>query len=228
MAKVERKVRRADAAEHKVARKVARGRDHALLKTAGQAAEIGDQPPLVALNLATIAAGALLGRPRIVRTGIRMLAAHGLATGIKAAIKFRLDRTRPHSRLEGKADRLGKGQHDTHDYNSFPSGHTAGAVAVAAAIVHEHRGMAGGAYGTAAAIAGVQVPRGAHYFSDVVAGALIGWAAAKTTNAALDPLFERIEALFAKAETPPERGRANQVASAAFRSSTKSVRSHGK
>lgn len=186
MGKTKRKVRKAHKAEHRLARRVAKHRDHPLLTAAGTAAEIGDQPPLVTLNLLTIAAGAVLRRPDVVRTGVRMLVAHGLATGIKAAIKTRLDRTRPHALLEGQGDRLGKGRHDSHDFNSFPSGHTAGAVAVAAAVAHGRRDVAGAAYGTAAAIAGVQVPRGSHYVSDVVAGAAIGWLSERISRVLLD------------------------------------------
>lgn len=194
MAKAKQAVRKAHSAERKVAKRVARHREHPAWKAAGAAAELGDQPPLVALNLATIALGAVFRRPEVVRTGVRMLAAHALATGIKAAIKARLDRTRPHARLEGKGDRLGKGRHDTHDHNSFPSGHTAGAVAVAAAVARGHPELAGAAHGTAAAIAGVQVPRGSHYASDVAAGALVGWLSEKLTST----LLARGEAIAAK------------------------------
>lgn len=190
MTKTSRLARQAHDREHRLTSRLARFRDHPAVEAAGTAAELGDQPPLVALNLATVAAGLVLRRPAVVRAGLRMLAAHALATGAKAAIKARFDRTRPHSRMEGKGDKLSPGRHYTHDHNSFPSGHTAGAVAVAGAIARSRPDQTGTAYGAAAAIAGVQVPRGSHYLSDVLAGAVIGWLSERLTSAALD----RIEA----------------------------------
>lgn len=195
MGKTKRTVRKAHRVEDAVASPLTRFRNHPLVKAAGNAAEAGDQPPLVAVNLLTIGAGLLLRRPALVRTGIRMLAAHALATGIKAAIKANVDRTRPHAKLEGKRDRAEPGGHDTHDYNSFPSGHTAGAVAVAGAVTHDHPAQTAKAYGAVAAIAGVQVPRASHYASDVIAGAVIGWLSQRLASAALD----RGEALLSKA-----------------------------
>ncbi|MFN2473021.1 MAG: phosphatase PAP2 family protein, partial [Sphingomicrobium sp.] len=69
------------------------------------------------------------------------------------------------------------GRHDSSPYNSFPSGHTAGAVAVARAIGRDYPGIRVPALALAAGIAAVQVPRGKHYVSDVLAGAFIGLAA---------------------------------------------------
>ena len=197
--------RKAHDAEHRVTKRAARHREHPVLRAAGQAAELGDQPPLVAVNLLTIAAGLALRRPDVVRTGVRMLAAHALATGIKAAIKANFDRTRPHAKLAGKRDRLGPGDHNSHDHNSFPSGHTAGAVAVAAAVARDRPELGGAAYGTAAAIAGVQVPRGSHYASDVAAGALIGWLAEKLTSAALDRAGRAFRPARTAARADPDR-----------------------
>lgn len=198
MGKTKRAVGKAHRAEHRTTKVAAAARDTQLVKAAGFASEAGDQPPLVALNLATIAAGVLLRRPAVMRTGARMLAAHGLATGIKTIIKRNLDRTRPQAKLAGKPDRAGPGDHDSHDYNSFPSGHTAGAVAVAGAVARDQPKLAVPAYGAAAAIAAVQVPRGAHYASDVAAGAAIGWLSERLTNAVLD----RVETALARRFRP--------------------------
>ena len=59
----------------------------------------------------------------------------------------------------------------------FPSGHTAGAVAVARACARHYPPARAPAYAWAAGVAAAQVPRCAHYPSDVAGGALVGLAA---------------------------------------------------
>ena len=66
--------------------------------------------------------------------------------------------------------------------NSFPSGHTAGAVAVAAVIGRCYPAHRVAAYASAAAVAAIQVPRCQHYPGDLGAGALIGIAAGAMAN----------------------------------------------
>jgi hypothetical protein len=63
---------------------------------------------------------------------------------------------------------------DDGDWHSFPSGHTAGSVAVARALAGVYPEARLAAYSGAAAVALVQIPRGAHYPLDVAAGALVG------------------------------------------------------
>ena len=59
--------------------------------------------------------------------------------------------------------------------NSFPSGHTSGAFALAVSINHIYGKTAGClAYGMAVFVAGSRVNDQKHYLSDVVTGALIG------------------------------------------------------
>lgn len=165
--------------------------DTAAMKAMGFLSEIGDQPPMRALCVATIAAGAASGSPRLVRAGVKMLAAHTLATWAKDFIKLRIDRTRPRTDKDHTL-RPGKGKHK--EITSFPSGHTAGAVAVARAFAREFPEHKAAAYTTAAAVSLVQVPRTAHYPTDIGAGLLIGLAAeaglAAATSAAAGTLDE--------------------------------------
>jgi undecaprenyl-diphosphatase len=155
------------------------------VRIAGAASELADQPPLVALSLATIALGAVLRRRDVARGGVRMLAAHALATGIKTVLKTNIDRTRPVKALsEGHHIGKGTGTKDT-DLNSFPSGHTAGAVAVAQAAARDMPEIAVPARVAAAAAAAIQMPRGKHYISDVLAGAAIGLASEWAVSAAM-------------------------------------------
>ena len=168
------KVERADL---KVAHTAAEWRDHPVVQVLGTASELADQPPLYTLCAATFALGVASGNRRMARAGLRMLAAEWLATRAKSAIKGRIDRTRPAVPVEGGRYRMEAGGSDAKPLNSFPSGHTAGAVAVAVAFgseYPEHRPAALTAAGLAAAI---QVPRCAHFPSDIGVGALIGLAA---------------------------------------------------
>ncbi|MGN7158633.1 phosphatase PAP2 family protein [Sphingomonas sp. SAFR-052] len=148
--------------------------DHPVVKVAGWLSEVADQPPTVAINLTTIAIGLWRGDARLTRTGVRMLAAHGLATLAKSVIKANVDRARPHLFSDREDHRPKPGDTDEGPQNSFPSGHTAGALAVARAVAREYPGAAGPAYAGAAAVAAIQVPRGTHFPIDVAVGAVIG------------------------------------------------------
>ncbi|WP_242116730.1 phosphatase PAP2 family protein [Sphingomonas lacusdianchii] len=148
--------------------------DHPVVKVAGWLSEVADQPPTVAINLTTIAAGLWRGDARLTRTGVRMLAAHGLATLAKSVIKANVDRARPHLFSDREDHRPKPGDTDEGPQNSFPSGHTAGALAVARAVAREYPEAAGPAYAGAAAVAAIQVPRGTHFPIDVAVGAVIG------------------------------------------------------
>ncbi|SOB80060.1 PAP2 superfamily protein [Sphingomonas guangdongensis] len=145
--------------------------------------ELSDQPPLIALSAATLAAGLVLRRPALTRGGARMLASHLLATAIKTAVKRSVDRTRPHSVDDGYDYRLEKGGSRSHHYSSFPSGHTAGAVAVARAAARTWPAHAPAAAVSATAVGAMQLPIGKHYAGDVIAGALIGYAAEAAVGA---------------------------------------------
>ena len=128
--------------------------------------DMGDQPQLRAVSALVIAAGLL----RANRTTLRTTAA-------KSFIKHRIDRTRPRS-ARMAADPLPRpGNSRAKEQSSFPSGHSAGAMAVARAIAREHPQHRGAASAAALAIALIQIPRDAHYASDVIAGLAIGLAA---------------------------------------------------
>ena len=160
--------------DRKVARKTGHQRDSALMRAVGGIRELADQPPLIALSAATIAAGILLQKGQVTLTGIRMFASHWLATKAKTFIKHRIDRTRPFVMLDDGSYHARKGQSRAPRENSFPSGHTAGAVAIARAVARDFPATARIGYTAAAAAGAVQLPRGKHYLSDVLVGAAIG------------------------------------------------------
>ncbi|TZG25766.1 phosphatase PAP2 family protein [Sphingomonas montanisoli] len=185
--KAKRGKRKVETADRHVARATGGKRDSSVVKAIGQVSELADQPPLIALSAATIAVGLLLRRGRVVRVGARMLASHWLATQAKSLVKQHVDRTRPFVMLGGETYHARKGHSPAKRENSFPSGHTAGAVAVARAVARDYPASAQVGYAAATAAGAIQLPRGAHYLSDVVVGAAIGWLAEAAVRLILPP-----------------------------------------
>lgn len=148
-------------------------RNDPVVKALGTASDIGDQPPLYAIGSGVLALGMLTGNRRMGKAGLRMLAAHFLATRMKNAVKHLVDRTRPRA-IPEEGYTLRKGKRTDSDYSSFPSGHTASSVAVARALGRDYPQLHGGGLALAGAIAAAQVVRSKHYTSDLVAGAAIG------------------------------------------------------
>lgn len=168
-------------ADVKVAKAFVPYQDHPLVKGVSAVASIGDQPPMQALSWAVLAAGLIGRNPRLARAGGRMIFAHMLATSAKSVIKHRVDRTRPHV-LEKRKYKMEKGNGKAKEVSSFPSGHTAGAVAVARAFAREYPEHEKAALGAAGLIALAQIPRCAHYPTDVGAGIAIGLAGEAATD----------------------------------------------
>jgi undecaprenyl-diphosphatase len=148
--------------------------------------KLGDQPPMLALSGAVLGAGLLRGDARMARAGGRMIAAHLLATAAKNMIKRRIDRTRPGVLVEEGRYRMKPGKNRAKAVTSFPSGHSAGAIAVAAAFAQEYPEHRAAAYAAAGAIAIAQIPRCAHYPTDVAAGTAIGLLSALAAGSAID------------------------------------------
>lgn len=152
-------------------------------------ADLGDQPAMRIVCAATIAAGVLARDARFVRAGVRMLAAHTLATWTKNFVKHRVDRTRPRSAGDPRTDhRLSPGRSEAKEETSFPSGHAAGASAVAQAFAREVPEFAAPAYLVGGILSLAQIPRCAHYPTDVGAGVAIGLASEALVGAAMDRL----------------------------------------
>lgn len=157
-----------------VAQRLARRRGHPAVRAAGWLSGIGDQPPLITISGAVLAFGLVAGRPRATEAGGRMLASVLVATWIKAGLKRLVSRTRPNVLLDDGRYAVEPLGPDEGPWHSFPSGHTAGSVAAARALARTWPQARGPAYAGAASIAMIQVPRGAHYPIDILAGALVG------------------------------------------------------
>ena len=170
-------------ADKDAARSAARHRHHPVVKSLGAASEIADQIPLSLVCAAMIGGGAIAGRPQITQAGLKMMTAHVLANSVKRIIKNNFKRTRPKVMIEEQTYECEAGESEGGHDTSFPSGHTAGAVAVATVMARDLPQTAVPALAIAAMIAGIQVPRGKHYPIDVAAGAVLGFAAACVVHA---------------------------------------------
>jgi membrane-associated phospholipid phosphatase len=144
--------------------------------------KLGDQPALRTMSVALIAAGILARNHRLARAGSRMIIAHEAATFAKDMIKTEVDRTRPRTAERTEERKPRKGKDTAKEKTSFPSGHSAGAIAAARAFSREYPAYAPAALGAAAVIALLQIPRCAHYPTDVAAGLAIGLLAEKATD----------------------------------------------
>jgi membrane-associated phospholipid phosphatase len=206
MSEIERAAKSVEQVDRDVTLKAAEHRDRPAVKAVGFLAEIGDQPQLVATSIGTTVIGLIARRPDMIRGGVRMLAAHAAATFVKSAIKSSIDRTRPAKAIEDGKARFEPGDSDDHEQTSFPSGHTAGAVAVARAAARDIDGAGAPAAVVTGMVAAAQPINGKHYLSDLVVGAAVGWIAEALVSAVFDrvaPIVEgQVDAVLDPALTP--------------------------
>lgn len=166
-------VRNVEHADRKLARHAHRAGRAKPVAAAGVLSDLADQPPVAAICATVVVLGLVAGDRKLTRTGLRMGAAFALTTLTKSLVKRLVDRTRPAvARQQGYKAR--RGTRDEGPWNSFPSGHTGNAVALGMAVTREYPGAALPGTLAAAAVGAAQLPRGAHYLSDVAAGALVG------------------------------------------------------
>jgi membrane-associated phospholipid phosphatase len=158
-----------------VAEAVAPYQETPLIRALSLFSKLGDQPPMRIISGSVLAIGLLGSNKRLATAGVRMLAAHTLATLAKDFIKDRVDRTRPEVLLEQGRYEMEAGDSEAEEDNSFPSGHSAGAVAVGRAFARDYPEHAIAAQSAAALIALGQIPRCKHYPTDVGAGSAIGF-----------------------------------------------------
>lgn len=127
-----------------------------------------------------VATGALTHRPALVELGQRTALAIGIATVAVSAKKYPLGRERPYENasMSGGALRPLSGS------TALPSGHTAAAFAMATSLadVIDSPVADVGLYGLAAGTAFARMAQRKHWFSDVVAGAIIGTVSAKLAH----------------------------------------------
>lgn len=172
--KINNALMRADKATHEAVKPF---EDSVPVKLLAFASKAGDQPQLYTLSGALFVAGVARRDKRMIRAGARMIASLAAATLAKNFVKHRIDRTRPRSSNGGHDHKPKKGRSRAKEQTSFPSGHSAGAIAVARAFAREYPRARLPALGGAAALALARIPRRAHYPTDVAAGLAVGFAA---------------------------------------------------
>lgn len=148
-------------------------------RTAKAVQNLGGTPSVLIAG-GTYLAGVAFKDPEVQATGIDTMVTMGLAQLLLTIpLKVVVGRSRPSD---------GKGTHDFHPLNgrqSFPSGHTTQAFALASVIAeHADRPWVSGlAYGLAGLVGLSRVEQRQHFMSDVVAGGLIGTFVGKTVVA---------------------------------------------
>ena len=152
------------------------------LREASRGFDLLGIPGAAILSLGLYGAGRAFDRPELADAGLHMGEAFVMAQVVTGVTKLVLGRTRPRRNPDDPFDfRLFRGFR-ADDFQAFPSGHTSGAFAVAAAAAHELRRIQGGSPWMYGAL--VYVPAGLvglsrmfdnhHWASDVVFGAAIG------------------------------------------------------
>lgn len=142
---------------------------------------VGEPVVYLPVVLSTVAVGLVAGKPAVTRAGGRMagsLLTAGLAVNL---IKPVVGRRRPDG---------GQGAHDFSPFSaqdSWPSGHTAMAFALATSVSDEVHSLPVTVvvYGAATLTAWSRVNDNRHWLSDVVTGAAVGVVSAKVINGRL-------------------------------------------
>ena len=144
----------------------------------------GDWRMLVPALSAGYLAGEIAGSGEIKGTILRAGAAAALATGISSGLKYTVGRHRPDIAGTNIEFRPFSGS------NSFPSGHTAAAFAIATAVADQTRDGWSDylLYGAAGITALARINDNRHWTSDVLFGGLIGHFSAKFITRKMGPV----------------------------------------
>jgi membrane-associated phospholipid phosphatase len=163
-------------------------RKHPAVRIASALAQIADQPPLMAASASVLVVTLLRGDKRLAEASARVLTAVAVTTALKSQVEGAVRRTRPNAVLDGKPYRMRRGGAKAGAERSFPSGHTADAFAAARALARVYPEQSALLWSAAALIALIQLPAGAHYPSDIAAGAVIGIAGEGAANTLVNSL----------------------------------------
>ena len=152
---------------------------------------LGRKPPWLLASAAAYAVGKIAGQPRVADAGLHVLASLALANAITGGLKALGGRFRPVVLDVSGADSVWvardpddwgflEGWREGGPRQSWPSGHTTAAFAVAAALSEELGGPTPWlAYPLAAGVAWSRVNDEAHWATDVLMGALVGTVTAR-------------------------------------------------
>lgn len=129
-------------------------------------------------------AGEIAGSGELKGTILRAGAAAALATGISSGLKYTIGRNRPDLAGNNTQFRPFSGS------NSFPSGHTAAAFAIATAVANETQDSWSDfvLYGAASLTAISRINDNRHWASDVLIGGLIGHLSGRWVSKQMGPV----------------------------------------
>jgi membrane-associated phospholipid phosphatase len=182
----------------RLGRRIAAHRDEPATQAVAAAGKLGDQEPLYLLAAGLGGLGLILRRPRLVEAGVRMGLAVAAADLAKSLIKKTVTRTRPHVLMDEGRYESHLGGSDEKPEQSFPSGHMAGSVAAALAARRVYPQTTPYTLAACAVLGWGRVGKGAHWPSDVAAGAVVGLvceaATARLVDAAADAARRRAAA----------------------------------
>jgi len=130
------------------------------------------------VTLGMVAGGLLSGDANLTRAGGRLAATLALTGATSTLAKLALGRPRPNASLDADGYAPFSGQ------DAMPSGHTAMAFALAAALADDiHRPWATvGLYTLASGVGWSRINDNRHWLSDVAGGAIVGITSAKLVN----------------------------------------------
>ncbi len=180
-------------------------RPPAVRRTAAFFRELGD-PGTVVLSLGAYGTGVLLHNRTVADVGLHATGAIVTSAVLTSVLKGAFGRARPYAvgdSMPGSFG-LGRGFRGGGAYQSFPSGHTTAAFAVAAVLAGESRHrwprharyIAPIAYAAAALVGASRVYNDKHWLSDVMLGAgvgtLSGMAVVRRQHASPDNWIDRV------------------------------------
>ena len=164
--------------DHPVQRFAQRNRGSESNDVARTVRHFGQPEVYATTTIGLLAAGLIANRPDITRAGGRLAASLAVAGLTVQVGKYAFGRPRPDESLDADGYTPFSGQ------VAMPSGHTATAFALATSLADDiHRPWASvGLYGLATAVAWSRVNDNRHWFTDVAAGALVGFTSAKLAS----------------------------------------------
>lgn len=135
---------------------------------------LGDWAGHVVVALLALGTAYWRGNRRVVRICIAMLAALAIAGGAARVVKIVAGRSRPSVEIDAGFN----GPRFAAKYHAFPSGHTTASLACFGVIAFAHARLFAALLPIPLLIGFARLYLGAHHFSDVVAGAILGLAIA--------------------------------------------------
>jgi membrane-associated phospholipid phosphatase len=161
-----------------IANRVRDGRSSSALSVANGWARIGTPVVYGPVTLGILAGGLLSHNSKVTHTGLRLAFSLALAGAAYGGLNSTFGRERPNANTS--AFDFDPGHFD----RAFPSGHTTMAFAMATSLADDvHPTWAKiGLYGAATGVAVSRVYQEQHWFSDVVGGAVLGFASAKLVS----------------------------------------------